>query len=57
MTNTTDHRADTDRTEREPHESPSILYREPLEAVAAVCAPVNPAKADPGACPLGPISS
>lgn len=47
--------------EREAYESPSILYREPLEAVAAVCSPgpppVGPAKTNPGQCPEGPISS
>jgi hypothetical protein len=57
MTNPTDHNVDSDNTERETYESPSILYREPLEAVAAVCAPAGPAKANPGACPTGPISS
>jgi hypothetical protein len=36
---------------------PRILYREPLEAIAAVCAPSPPAKGNPGLCPVGPISS
>lgn len=36
---------------------PRILSREPLEAVAAVCAPSPPAKGNPGVCPSGPISS
>ena len=40
-----------------PWEPPRILYREPLEAIAAVCAPAPPAKGNPGFCPLGPISS
>lgn len=57
MTNPTDHTAEDDRQERETYECPSILYREPLEAVAAVCQPANPAKATPLACPMGPISS
>jgi len=35
----------------------SILYREPLEAMAAVCAPAPPAKGNPGFCPQGPVSS
>lgn len=39
------------------YESPRILYREPLEAMAAVCAPSPPAKNNPGFCPQGPISS
>ncbi|MBK8410591.1 MAG: hypothetical protein IPL19_21815 [Sandaracinaceae bacterium] len=43
--------------EREAYESPTILYREPLEAVAAVCVPVNPAKASPAICTQGPIRS
>ncbi len=38
-------------------ERPRILSREPLEAVAAVCAPHPPAKGNPGVCPSGPISS
>jgi hypothetical protein len=37
--------------------APRVLSREPLEAVAAVCAPTPPAKANPGLCPSGPISS
>ena len=38
-----------------PHwETPRILTREPLEAVAAVC---TLGKANPGQCPAGPISS
>jgi hypothetical protein len=39
------------------YERPRILSREPLEAVAAVCAPAPPAKSNPGFCPQGPISS
>lgn len=39
------------------YERPRILSREPLEAVAAVCSPAPPAKANPGSCPSGPISS
>jgi hypothetical protein len=39
------------------YEAPCILYREPLEAMAAVCAPTPPAKSNPGFCPQGPISS
>ena len=42
---------------KKPYEPPRILSREPLEAVAAVCSPSPPAKANPGACPSGPISS
>jgi hypothetical protein len=34
---------------------PRILYREPLEAMAAICTP--PGKGNPGFCPQGPISS
>ncbi|MBK6579431.1 MAG: hypothetical protein IPG17_25240 [Sandaracinaceae bacterium] len=47
--------------EREAYESPTILYREPLEAVAAVCSPgpppAGPAKGSPAICTAGPISS
>ena len=42
---------------RRPYRAPRILSREPLESVAAVCAPAPPAKSNPGACPSGPISS
>jgi len=44
-------------TAKRPWERPRILSREPLEAVAAVCAPAPPAKSNPGFCPSGPISS
>ena len=30
---------------------PAILYREPLEAMAALCTPSPPAKATVGTCP------
>ncbi len=36
---------------------PRILYREPLEAMAAVCAPTPPAKGSVAFCSQGPISS
>lgn len=39
------------------YEAPRVLSREPLEAVAALCSPSPPAKANPGLCPSGPISS
>ena len=42
---------------KRPWERPRILSREPLEAVAAVCAPSPPSKGNPGVCPSGPISS
>jgi hypothetical protein len=46
-----------DQPGKRPYERPRILSREPLEAVAAVCAPTPPAKGNPGLCPSGPISS
>ena len=46
-----------DDAAKRPYERPRILSREPLEAVAAVCAPAPPAKANPGTCPSGPIAS
>jgi hypothetical protein len=46
-----------DRPAKRRYERPRILSREPLEAVAAVCAPTPPAKGNPGMCPSGPISS
>lgn len=42
---------------RRSYTPPQILSREPLEAIAAVCAPTPPAKGNPGFCPSGPISS
>jgi hypothetical protein len=42
---------------RRAYERPRILYREPLEAMAAVCSPSPPAKGNPGFCSQGPISS
>ena len=47
----------TPETARRPYEAPRIVYREPLEAMAAVCAPAPPAKNNPGLCPSGPIAS
>jgi len=44
-------------TARRPYQAPRILFREPLEAMAAICSPHPPAKANKGLCPLGPISS
>jgi hypothetical protein len=46
-----------DITERRPYQPPRILFREPLEAMAAICTPHPPAKANKGLCPMGPISS
>lgn len=42
---------------RKPYTPPRILSREPLEAMAAICRPTPPAKANAGACPRGPINS
>ena len=42
---------------RKPYSPPRILSREPLEAMAAVCRPTPPAKANAGACPMGPSNS
>jgi hypothetical protein len=42
---------------RRPYQAPRILFREPLEAMASICSPHPPAKANKGACPMGPISS
>ncbi|HEV3076558.1 MAG TPA: hypothetical protein VHB47_19200 [Thermoanaerobaculia bacterium] len=44
-------------TVRRPYQAPRILFREPLEAMAAICSPHPPAKANKGLCPMGPISS
>jgi hypothetical protein len=42
---------------KKPYRRPEILYREPLEAMAALCTPAPPAKANVGMCPQGPIQS
>lgn len=47
----------TEAGQKRRYQAPRILYREPLEAMAAVCAPTPPAKSNPGFCPQGPISS
>jgi hypothetical protein len=43
--------------EKKAYERPQVIYRAPLEAMAAVCAPAPPSKSNPGLCPSGPISS
>jgi hypothetical protein len=45
------------KTEKKAYERPQVIYRAPLEAMAAVCAPAPPSKSNPGICPSGPISS
>ncbi len=42
---------------KKPYRKPEILYREPLEAMAALCTPAPPAKVNVGACPSGPAQS
>ena len=43
---------------KKPYRRPEILYREKLEAMAAICVPSPPSKAIPvGMCSLGPLSS
>lgn len=44
-------------TKKKAYERPQVIYRAPLEAMAAVCAPSPPSKSNPGLCPSGPISS
>jgi hypothetical protein len=48
---------DAAKPKRKPYAPPRILSREPLEAMAAICAPRPPAKSNPGLCPRGPINS
>jgi hypothetical protein len=47
---------ESESVQREPYEPPRIVYREPLEAVATACTDAN-SKGNPGACPIGPVSS
>jgi hypothetical protein len=47
----------TEDAVRRPYDPPRILFREPLEAMAAICTPHPPAKSNKGLCPMGPISS
>ena len=42
---------------RKAYAPPSIVSREPLEAMAALCSPRPPAKANAASCPSGPINS
>jgi hypothetical protein len=42
---------------KKPYRRPQILYREPLEAMAALCTPAPPAKVNIGVCPSGPTQS
>jgi hypothetical protein len=42
---------------KKPYSPPRIVSREPLEAMAAICRPTPPSKANAGACSLGPINS
>lgn len=46
-----------ERVGRKSYSAPRILSREPLEAMAAICRPTPPSKANAGACPLGPVNS
>jgi hypothetical protein len=43
---------DAQPTNKKKYRRPEILYREPLEAMAALCTPRPPAKANVGTCPL-----
>jgi len=45
-----------ERGEKLPYAPPRILYREGLEIIATTCSAAT-AKANVGACPLGPIQS
>jgi hypothetical protein len=46
-----------EKKKRKPYAPPRIISREPLEAMAAICSPHPPAKANAGVCPSGPASS
>ena len=53
MSDRNDKRGTTERRagKKKPYRRPEILYREPLEVMAALCAPAPPAKGNVGACP------
>ena len=42
---------DAEENGKKPYHPPEILYREPLEVMAALCAPAPPAKGNLGTCP------
>ena len=52
-----DEKSAKDSSSKKPYRRPEILYREKLEAMAALCVPSPPAKNNPGMCPSGPIAS
>jgi len=52
-----DDKSRKDSSSKKPYRRPEILYREKLEAMAALCVPRPPAKANLGMCPTGPLSS
>jgi hypothetical protein len=48
---------ETTARKKKAYRRPEILYREKLEAMAALCVPNPPAKMNVGQCPTGPIAS
>lgn len=48
---------DASKPGKKKYRRPEILYREPLEAMAALCTPAPPAKVDLGSCASGPLRS
>ncbi len=56
LENTQSH-AEPPAREKAPYEPPHITFEDRLEVVAVVCSPSPPAKANPGSCSQGPISS
>ena len=42
---------------KKPYAKPAVVFREPLEAVAAVCTGTTAKAAPVGSCTQGPISS
>jgi hypothetical protein len=44
-------------TKKKTYERPRVVSREPLEAMAAICRPAPPNKANAGACPTGTSNS
>jgi hypothetical protein len=57
MKDSTNDSVDSGSVRRKRYQPPRIMSREVIEAMALVCRPVPPCKANAGTCPTGPSSS